>query len=135
MGGDDAGRGDKDEKKPQGASRDRDAILARRKFFIASALAGIAATSCDKDPKVCLNIAQPQREDAAAPMPCLEPPPKPQPEAQAEPTASASPTASTPVPDPTKPPEPSVCLKVAEPPKPAPRPRVCLKVAVPKDDD
>ncbi len=135
MGGDDAESGDDDKQKPKSPSRDRDAILARRKFFIASALAGIAATSCDKEPKVCLNIAQPQREDAAAPMPCLEALPKPQPEAQAAPPASATPTASTPAPDPTKPSEPSVCLKVAAPPKPAPRPRVCLKVAMPKDDD
>lgn len=133
MGREDDGDGSNDDPAARKAKRDREAVLARRKFFIASALAGVAATSCDKGPTVCLNIAQTPPEDAAVPMPCLEPPASPEPHATAAPSS-----------DPLL--EPSVCLKIAMPrspdagaktqaPAPAPKPRVCLKVAAPKDDD
>lgn len=97
----------------------RELILARRQFFIASALAGVALTGCDDRPSVCLD------------MPVPEP-------TTSEPTASAVPSATT-TPAPcldVPPPEPSVCLEMAMPepsaqPSPAPAPRVCLKRAAP----
>ncbi|MCA9596163.1 MAG: hypothetical protein KC776_22770 [Myxococcales bacterium] len=119
--------------------RDRRAILARRKLLVASALAGLAATSCDKvNPfRPCLSpasipeggttntggpaTAQPCLEpmpprDAGAPEPCLSPPPQPclsqtapQPCLARAPPTDAAAGAE---------PEPQVCLKIAPPPMP-----------------
>lgn len=55
---------------------DREAILARRKMFIASALAGLAI-GCEGNtaPQACLKVAPPpgdaQPDASAAPQPCL----------------------------------------------------------------
>lgn len=118
------------------SDRDRDAILARRKIFIASALASLAATSCDKpqpclsqapvntgtvsEPQVCLKIALPPADaepaapsgegDAgtdAPPMPCLS---------QTAPSVDAG-----------KPPPP--------PPQPCLSPKVCLKPTLTDPND
>jgi hypothetical protein len=56
-----------DRKKP-----DRDAILSRRKLFIASTLAATMTTECKNPFRPCLEIAP---VDSTAPMPCLSPPP------------------------------------------------------------
>lgn len=112
---------------------DRDAILARRALFIASALAGISlAVGCEGrgTSMPCLSIAV--VEDAGPPpMPCLTPMRQPDPPADAgvedadgglvheKRGASTSPDASTP--------DASVAPK--KPPPPVPRP--CLTIAVP----
>lgn len=101
----------------------RTIIMARRQFFITSALAGVALTGCDDrrvPPHVCLEIA-----------PSPEPPPPP--------SSPLSPSSSAPelvVPSA----EPAACLEFAVPP-PTPaasgapsatpsavpqRPRICL---------
>ncbi|MEZ4219482.1 MAG: hypothetical protein R3B13_01045 [Polyangiaceae bacterium] len=116
-----AGSG-KDDDSESRVTGDREAILVRRKFFVASALAGLALTACDDKagkPTVCLNVAEPVKDSGTA-QPCLEPVPPP--------------TASN-----TEEQAPSVCLKVAMPPEPsagpAPtKPTVCLKVAPPPDE-
>ena len=45
---------------------DRDKILARRRIFVASALAGAVVTGCKKDPQVCLNVAMPTEAGATS---------------------------------------------------------------------
>jgi hypothetical protein len=103
------------------AREDRRAILARRKFFVASAMAGIAVSGCKSEPQVCLKVATP-------------------PGPSAQPTAGPGPTTS----EDASTIEPQVCLEVAapdvpretdagpdEPPPPEPRP--CLKIAPPDD--
>ena len=122
----------------------RDIILARRKFFIASAMAGAALTSCDRKPDVCLDMPMETDDSARRTRPA-----KPQPQPSADPNVCLD----MPLP------EPSVCLEVpppdpsasasasasaaAEPPRPAPRacfkalpppPKVCLKQAAPDDE-
>ena len=109
---------------------DRDAILARRALFIASALAGISlAVGCEGRgyPKPCLSMAV--VEDAGPPpMPCLLPmmAPDPPPDAGVEGAdggleggASTSPDASA----------PDASVAPRKPPPPVPRP--CLTIAVP----
>jgi hypothetical protein len=77
---------------------DRNAILRRRRFFIATAVAGLAATQCDK-PKVCLNISEvTDGGSTVAPTVCLSPPPIP-PEASMP--EAATPDASTDASSPT----------------------------------
>ena len=118
----------------------REAILARRKYFIASALAGVALGACsDKKPHVCLEMAPPDPTGSASPQPepqvclsepmpehtvCLDvPPPQPQ-------VCLSEPM-----------PEPTVCLEVAPPaPSPAPvpkpkqpKPQVCLDMNIAPD--
>lgn len=56
---------------------DRNAILRRRRFFIATAVAGLAATHCDNEPKVCLNISEVRDGSTIGPTVCLSPPPTP----------------------------------------------------------
>lgn len=107
---------------------DRAAILARRRFFVASALAGLAGTQCDNAARPCLEVAPPP--DAAAVRP-------------ATPTTPDAATRAAPTPQP--------CLEVAPPredaaaaalphkpvptasqrPKPGPQP--CLKVVIPRE--
>jgi hypothetical protein len=75
---------------------DREAILARRARFVATALVGFTVLpACDPSPRPCLNISEvprpptasaepsssaPPTDDAAAPQPCLEiVPPSPPP--------------------------------------------------------
>lgn len=48
--------------------RDKKIILARRRFFIATAVAGLAATQCDNPFRPCLKVAMPVG-DAAASLP------------------------------------------------------------------
>ncbi len=113
--------------------RDRQSILARRRFFVASALAGIAAAGCDnKAAQPCLKVASPPVADAApaspptatapesegdagAPQPCLSPLPPPTTDSDAQAIVD--------------PPAPSARPAQPEPPKPLP----CLKVAIPRD--
>jgi len=120
-------------------ARDRDAILARRRFFVASALASVVATGCDKVvPQPCLEVMP--VADGGHPTPCLstpmlqdaEPAPMPCLEVARPPEGDAGSTFAQPPPEP---PEPQVCLRVAAPRKDAgePAPRPCLKVAVPDD--
>lgn len=110
--------------------KDREAILARRKLFIASALASIAATTCEKPAQACLS-PPPQSSDASTltqePQVCLavatstpEPPPEPC-LTVAMPPPDASGDAGT---DAGKQP-PRVCLS----------PRPCLKPVPPKSGD
>lgn len=92
----------------------RELILARRQFFIASALAGVAIGCSDKKPHVCLDMAQPAPTGStSAAQPCLDVPP-PTPPQQPQVCLSERP------PDP----EPRVCLDV-----PPPEPTVCLEIA------
>jgi hypothetical protein len=117
------------------AKRDRASILARRKFFIASALAGITAASCNnKEPQVCLKVASEYEPETGAPEPCLAV----QPEEDKDSAVVAAPSAPAPTqttdPEPAPTQEPQVCLKVAPPP-PDPSPKVCLRFAAPPKDD
>ena len=58
-----------------GATRDRQTIIARRKVFIASALAGIAATQCDNPFTTCLSPpVPPDAGSTVAPHPGLSAP-------------------------------------------------------------
>ncbi|HMR09102.1 MAG TPA: hypothetical protein PKA88_25150 [Polyangiaceae bacterium] len=127
---------DSDAPRASEAKRDRASILARRKFFIASALAGITAASCNnKEPQVCLKVMSEHEPDAGAPQPCLD-------ILTAEDKDSAAPLVSA-VPEPAPSalppsppsPEPKVCLKVALPPKDEPSPKVCLRFAAPPKED
>lgn len=45
--------------------RDRKTILARRRFFIATAVAGLAATQCENPFRPCLKIAMPEVDASA----------------------------------------------------------------------
>ncbi len=49
---------------------DRDAILARRRLLMVSALAGLAVTSCEKASQPCLSVAW--VSDGGEPQPCLK---------------------------------------------------------------
>jgi hypothetical protein len=95
--------------------RDRDAILARRRFFVASAVAGVVATACERSPMVCLEVAPVPASGADAgppPRPCLEIPPPDDASSAATENAAGSDAAA----DATSP-RPHVCLKVGVPPK------------------
>jgi hypothetical protein len=108
-----------DKKEPGGA---RDVILARRKFFVASALAGVAFGCSGKKPNVCLDMAQPAPETSTQPAPVPQPTGAPQPTGEPQVCLSApAPCLDMP------PPEPTVCLDV-----PPPQPHVCLEFADPK---
>jgi hypothetical protein len=112
-----------------GDDSDRRAILARRKLFIASALAGLATASCDKvNPfRPCLSMAPTTTADGgvntgrpATAQPCLEAmPPEPD-DAGAGPEAPAPRPCLKPVPpvDAGMPSQqqPQACLKIAPPP-------------------
>lgn len=99
--------------------RDRQAILARRRYFVASALASIAAAGCDKAPQPCLEpplIASgtTSAEPPHSPFtPCLEPPSIEEPPATADAMATASADAGRPkaVVSPPAPTRPMVCLR------------------------
>src|SRR5262245_34616030 len=95
---------------------DRDAILARRRILVVSALAGAVATSCKSQP--CLNIAMPPSD--ASPVTTA-------PDAGTSPDASGTQDAESAAVDAgeadAKPhpclgasPPPQVCLKVGRPP-------------------
>jgi hypothetical protein len=49
--------------------RDRKTILARRRFFIATAVAGLAATQCENPFRPCLKVAMPVVDASASPPP------------------------------------------------------------------
>ncbi len=136
MSEDDAKR--KDGRTPAEEEVDRDAILARRARFVATALAGLTGlTACDPRPQPCLEIAPlpprtaPSTEatampclsplmehedppDAGAPRPCLDVAPPPSSSSTTSPTPSASGSAA---------PAPSPCLSL---PMPSSRPQPCL---------
>ena len=65
------------------AHRERDAILVRRRRFLAAGLASLGASSlgCDKEPRVCLSQPQPCLSEPVVclspPQPCLSQPPEP----------------------------------------------------------
>ncbi len=94
-------------------------IMARRQFFITSALAGVALAGCDRKgpndvpPHVCLKTTEPDPPSTASAHPVP---------AAAEP-APPSPSSSSSAPQPV----PTVCLEM-------PEPTVCLNM-VPVDDD
>ncbi len=118
------------------AKRDRSSILARRKFFIASALAGITAASCNtKEPQVCLKTPAPTEGTEEAPAETDPPDVSPTAEPTSAPSGSAPVASADPPPPP--PPEPQVCLKVPapSPTNDKPKPQVCLRVAAPPKDD
>jgi hypothetical protein len=110
--------------------RERELILARRRFFVASALAGVVTTACTPQP--CLNVAEPPTREpeeggtseatggSAGATGAAGAPGSTEPDAGAEPVGTKAP-----------PPDaggipPKVCLKVAPPP-----PHVCLEFAEP----
>lgn len=93
----------RDDDEFDGADSDRDAILARRRLLVASALAGLATVQCDN----------PFR-------PCLEPPPAPPPSATPADAALRAATAQP-------------CLEPMPEDAGAPAPRPCLKIAVPPE--
>jgi hypothetical protein len=109
----------------------REAILARRRVFVASAVATLAF-GCDKGrPDVCLNMTIPENsQDVEPPTPdpsaapseapsSDEPPPTPSATPSTEPATSstASATGSSPVPPPPRPPPQKIKR---------PAPRICL---------
>ena len=89
---------------------DRDAVVARRRLMMVSALAGIAAAQagCEKSPQPCLSIAV--VNDDAAPGPCLSAPLIPADAAWASRPDAAAPTDAGPPPQP--------CLEVPRPKQP-----------------
>lgn len=121
-----------DAKKP---ARDRDAILARRRFFVASAMAGVVVTACDRvGPQVCLEQAPlPTDAGGSSVSPEAESPPRPCLEI-AEPAREEDAGAARVEDAGQKAPQP--CLSVPRQPRDAaPPPTVCLKVAPPKKSD
>lgn len=111
-------------------SKEREAILARRRFFVASALAGMVTTACTPQP--CLNIAEPRSPDAPdgategiAGAPGAAGAPATSDDAGTPPVGTTDPPAATDAGGPPPIP-PTVCLKVAPPP-----PHVCLEFAEP----
>jgi hypothetical protein len=112
--------------------RERELILARRRFFVASALAGVVTTACTPQP--CLNVAEPPRPEeggtpeeatggSAGTTGAAGAPGSTESDAGTDPVGTKDPT----------PPDagtipPKVCLKVAPPP-----PHVCLEFAEPPE--
>lgn len=117
--------------------RDKDAILARRRFFIASAVAGVVATSCDRSPMVCLEVAPVPTSPGSGgglppPRPCLEVLP---PEDASTPASEDAGIGAADDAGKTSDKSPQPCLSVPAPrDASAPPPQVCLKVARPKSD-
>lgn len=112
--------------------KEREIILARRRFFVASALATVVTTACT--PRPCLNVAEPQSPDGGVPEDTngsagatggAGAPPVIEPDAgeTTPPTSTGDPQSA---PDAGPGPPPLVCLKVAPPP-----PHVCLEIAEP----
>jgi hypothetical protein len=119
---------------------DRDKILARRRHFVAVALAGAGLASADAcAPKVCLEpIPEPTVEvpEGGGELPGGEPSsepvedagPKPPPEPPPQPCLSP------------EPPSPRVCLRMMQPPAPSstapagPAPKVCLLMMIEGDE-
>jgi hypothetical protein len=126
-----------DQKKP-----DRDAILARRRFFVASAMAGVVVAACDRaGPQVCLEQMPPPTDAGPSsapdserpPQPCLEIPPPVNEDAGSTTSVEDATDAGKDAGKIEKPPQP--CLTPMRPRDagpPAPPPQVCLKVAPPK---
>ena len=125
---------------------DTEAILNRRRFLIASALAGAglgAVAGCDPEP--CLKVGPPPRKagskpstrpaerkpktpDQPEPKPCLTPElPKPKTAAQPKPKPGTAPRPCLSV---IRPPGPRGCLKIAPKPKTPspPKPKICLSM-------
>ena len=150
---------ERDEGKPeagQDASADdaRRVILSRRRRFVAVALtsAGVAASSCDKNPMVCLSPVPVKDAGPTGPTVCLSAPEEPPPVdagvgggdagapdadaglAEDADAGSSDAGEGGSASEKPPPPPPRVCLRVAPPPKPPPTaPKPCLKFAPPKE--
>ena len=122
---------DRDERPDQ----DTRAILDRRRFLIASAMAGAGlgavVAGCSCEPQVCLTVVEPRPKPGSKPAtgppepkPCLSPlPPKPKTAGQPKPDTRARACLSPPFPDPKPRTAAKPCLSV----RPwEPRPRPCL---------
>jgi hypothetical protein len=94
--------------------RERELILARRRFFVASALASVGVVGACQ-PQPCLNVAEPPRSEAG-PDPSV---PDETPPDEGQPDAGES---------------PQVCLSVPQAKPKSPPPHVCLEFAEPPDD-
>jgi hypothetical protein len=136
----------KDDAPPELA--DREAILARRRRFIALAISGIATAGCDKplpepEPQPCLSVRAPEPEEtggeAAASKPFVEEPGVPLASeteggetggAETEGSETDGPEAGEGSPGPGPKPAPRPCLNVApkQPPSKPQAPRPCLLV-------
>jgi hypothetical protein len=134
---------------------DREAILARRKFLVMSALGGIALSTgaCETlerfradptpclSPMPCLNVANPVTPDVPSapmiepqPMPCLSESPNPYPSdpdaagaMSAQPCLSLRHPPTEGAPDAGRHPMPQTCLRVSRP-----QPRTCLSMLPPQ---
>ncbi len=82
-------------------------VLARRARFLAAAMAGVAAGSCDR-PRACLEPPMVTSTAPTAPTVCLSPPVTPRPDAGIEDASTA--TADDAMIGPPAPP-PRVCLR------------------------
>ena len=117
------------------SEKDRAAILARRKHFIALALSGLASAgvACDSNTSTP-NSSGSTPGPSSAPEPCLEIAPAPREEEEGEQGDEAGAGGSDD-------PPPQACLKIAEPEPPAPdepdetEPKVCLKIAPPDEQE
>lgn len=139
-----------DGKAPRDDDEARRVIMARRRRFVAVALtsAGVAASSCDKNPLVCLSPV-PVEDDTATPSVCLSTEAPPDAEGPDAPDAGAGDAGDGDAgltedadagdagaggeggAEPSPPPR--VCLRAPPPPKPVPKP--CLKFAPPDVDE
>lgn len=119
-----------DDEATRANERTRERILKRRSMFVATALVGLAATSCDKrEPQVCLSIVAPP-EDAgasAAPQTSASAQPDASATATATPAASAATSAAV-TSDDTDAGAPPVPPTADPAPQPTIPPRVCLKM-------
>ena len=116
--------------------RDRAAILARRRRFVALALTGLATAGCTRaaQPEACLSVTPP--EDQTQPIeedppasdsngPFVEDPG--QPVQSTDPDGEGDSGAEEPITEP----RPEACLRMVQP-KPTPPPKPCLKKAAPR---
>jgi hypothetical protein len=111
----------------------REAILARRRFFIASALTGVTMSACDSRPAVCLSPPPDPEPTDTQPQVCLSQPIPQQPDAGVteEPDAGeAADGGVSEAPDAGDGGVPRPCLSVVQP-----QPSVCLKIAPPKGQE
>lgn len=122
---------------------DREAILARRRRFIALAISGLATAGCDKplpEPQPCLSVAAPEPDqetggEAESPSkPFVEDPGVPLASETGGSEADAETTGEPEIGEdeqgPVTKPAPRPCLNVAPKPKPQQAPRPCLLVEV-----
>lgn len=134
-----------------GGDVDREAILARRRRLVATAVAGLAMTACDRSstPVPCLTPTVIERsEDAASqveptPMPCLAPMPAVADDADVGDASSAASASDASVADVAAAPTPDAASARAprvRPPRTRPgagrvTPTVCLMMFKPSEDE